>query len=112
MGLRKLSDDTNHRHPHWMVARKVGSRPGSAKPSDHGSRRGLQIHSFLTIVSTRHDNPCSLLEYSRLMNRIVVIEDDPAIRRGLTDNLRKQSYDVLAAADGEDGYRMVCDNAP
>src|SRR5262245_54216053 len=46
------------------------------------------------------------------MNRIVVIEDDPAIRRGLADNLRKQSYVVLAAADGEDGYRMVRDNSP
>jgi sigma-B regulation protein RsbU (phosphoserine phosphatase) len=46
------------------------------------------------------------------MNRIVVIEDDPAIRRGLADNLRKQSYDVLTATDGEDGYRLVRDNLP
>jgi sigma-B regulation protein RsbU (phosphoserine phosphatase) len=46
------------------------------------------------------------------MNCIVVIEDDPAIRRGLADSLRKQSYDVLTAADGEDGCRLVRDNPP
>jgi serine phosphatase RsbU (regulator of sigma subunit) len=46
------------------------------------------------------------------MNRIVVIEDDPAILRGLADNLRAESYDVLTASDGEDGYRMVCEKQP
>jgi sigma-B regulation protein RsbU (phosphoserine phosphatase) len=46
------------------------------------------------------------------MNRIVVIEDDPAIRRGLADSLRKQSYDVLTASDGEHGYRLVRENPP
>ena len=46
------------------------------------------------------------------MNRIVVIEDDPAILRGLTNNLRFQSYDVLTAADGEVGYRLVREQQP
>jgi len=46
------------------------------------------------------------------MNRIVVIEDDPAILRGLTDNLRAQSYEVLTASDGNDGYRLVRDQQP
>jgi sigma-B regulation protein RsbU (phosphoserine phosphatase) len=46
------------------------------------------------------------------MNRIVVIEDDPAIRRGLSDSLRGESFDVLAAADGIDGYNMVRDSIP
>ena len=41
------------------------------------------------------------------MNRIVVIEDDPTIRRGLADNLRANAYEVTTAANGEDGYRMV-----
>jgi sigma-B regulation protein RsbU (phosphoserine phosphatase) len=41
------------------------------------------------------------------MNRIVVIEDDPAILRGLADNLRSQSYDVSTADDGADGYNLV-----
>ena len=46
------------------------------------------------------------------MNRIVVVEDDPAILRGLADNLRAESYEVLSAADGSDGYRLVCDERP
>jgi len=46
------------------------------------------------------------------MSRIVVIEDDPAILRGLADNLRLQSYNVLTASDGEDGYRLVLEKQP
>jgi serine phosphatase RsbU (regulator of sigma subunit) len=46
------------------------------------------------------------------MNRIVVIEDDPAILRGLADNLRSASYDVLTASDGEAGYRLVQERQP
>jgi DNA-binding response OmpR family regulator len=46
------------------------------------------------------------------MNRIVVIEDDPSILRGLTDTLRAESYDVLSAADGEDGYHLALDEQP
>src|SRR5262245_2166983 len=46
------------------------------------------------------------------MNRIVVIEDDPAILRGLSDNLRLQSYEVCTAADGEDGYRLIRQQQP
>ena len=43
------------------------------------------------------------------MARILVIEDDPAILRGLADNLGCESHDVLTAADGEHGY---CSPAP
>ena len=34
------------------------------------------------------------------MSRILVIEDDPAILRGLADNLKFESHEVLTAADG------------
>jgi two-component system response regulator VicR len=46
------------------------------------------------------------------MTRIVIVEDDPAILRGLTDNLRFESYDVLTATDGETGYRLILDRRP
>jgi serine phosphatase RsbU (regulator of sigma subunit) len=46
------------------------------------------------------------------MNRIVVIEDDRAIRRGLADSLRAESYDVLTADDGAAGYRLVREQQP
>jgi len=37
--------------------------------------------------------------------RIVVVEDEPAIRRGVTDLLRAAGYEVLEAADGDAGLR-------
>jgi DNA-binding response OmpR family regulator len=46
------------------------------------------------------------------MSLILVIEDDPAILRGLEDNLRFESYDVLTAADGASGYRLVSEKKP
>jgi DNA-binding response OmpR family regulator len=46
------------------------------------------------------------------VSRILIIEDDPAISRGLADNLRFESHEVTTAADGEDGYRLIRDQAP
>ena len=46
------------------------------------------------------------------MSRILVVEDDPAILRGLTDNLKFESYDVLTATDGEAGYRLLREKKP
>src|SRR5215471_7960244 len=48
----------------------------------------------------------------QVMNRIVVIEDDPAILHGLEATLRSESYDVLIAVNGEDGYRLVREKHP
>jgi DNA-binding response OmpR family regulator len=41
------------------------------------------------------------------MSRILVVEDDPAILRGLSDSLRRESYEVLTAADGESACRLI-----
>lgn len=41
------------------------------------------------------------------MRKVLVVEDDPAILRGLTDNLRAESYDVQQATDGEAAYRLA-----
>ena len=46
------------------------------------------------------------------MSRILIVEDDPAILCGLKDNLEFESHQVLTAADGEAGYRAVCEHAP
>ncbi|MBI3262260.1 MAG: response regulator transcription factor [Acidobacteria bacterium] len=37
------------------------------------------------------------------MKRILVIEDEPQMRLGLRDNLELEGYEVMTAADGEDG---------
>ena len=46
------------------------------------------------------------------MSRILVIEDDPAILRGLADNLKFESYEVFTASDGEAGYRLIKEQKP
>ena len=39
--------------------------------------------------------------------RILVVEDDSAIRRGLVDALQFAGYEVLEAANGQDGLRLA-----
>jgi DNA-binding response OmpR family regulator len=46
------------------------------------------------------------------MSRILVVEDDPAILRGLADNLKFESHEVLTATDGELGYRLLREKKP
>lgn len=46
------------------------------------------------------------------MSVILVVEDEPAILRGLADNLKFESYDVLTATDGEAGYRLMKERKP
>lgn len=46
------------------------------------------------------------------MSRIIVIEDDRAILRGLKDNLEYESYEVLTATDGEQGYHLIQEHHP
>jgi DNA-binding response OmpR family regulator len=46
------------------------------------------------------------------MARILIIEDDPAILRGLADNLGCESYDVVTAVDGEQGYSLARSGKP
>jgi DNA-binding response OmpR family regulator len=40
------------------------------------------------------------------MTKILIVEDDPAILRGLADNLRFEKYDVVTATDGDAGYKL------
>ena len=47
-----------------------------------------------------------------MMSQIIVIEDDRAILRGLKDNLECESYEVLTATDGEQGYRLIQEHHP
>jgi len=44
--------------------------------------------------------------------RILVVEDDAAILRGLTDNLRFEGYEVLSARIGDEGLRLLLEREP
>jgi DNA-binding response OmpR family regulator len=41
------------------------------------------------------------------MKSILIIEDDPAIVKGLQESLEDEHYDVLTATDGKEGYEMA-----
>ena len=46
------------------------------------------------------------------MTRILIVEDDLAILRGLEQNLRFEGYDVITATDGEAGLELAQRGAP
>jgi len=46
------------------------------------------------------------------MSLILIVEDDPAILRGLNFNLRAERYDTLLATDGEEAYRLMIERKP
>jgi DNA-binding response OmpR family regulator len=46
------------------------------------------------------------------MSLVLLVEDDPAILRGLADILRFEQHDVVVAHDGESGYRAALEKKP
>jgi DNA-binding response OmpR family regulator len=44
--------------------------------------------------------------------KILIIEDEPDIVRGLRDSLEFEGFDVLATAEGREGVRLARDKAP
>lgn len=46
------------------------------------------------------------------MNTILVVEDDPAILRGLTLVLQAEGYQIVTSTDGEMGYRLMQEKKP
>jgi len=46
------------------------------------------------------------------MSLVLVVEDDPAILHGLQESLRLERHDVIAAIDGETGYRLAREKKP
>jgi len=46
------------------------------------------------------------------MSRILIVDDEPAILRGLADNLKRELHEVWTAADGETAYRIIKEKKP
>jgi two-component system alkaline phosphatase synthesis response regulator PhoP len=46
------------------------------------------------------------------MSRILVVDDEPAMVRGLEDNLRFEGYQTLNAANGQDGLALALREGP
>lgn len=41
------------------------------------------------------------------MKKILIIEDDPAVVKGITENLLNEHFDVVSTESGEKGYQLV-----
>lgn len=41
------------------------------------------------------------------MSRILIIEDDPAVSKGLAISLKKENYETLIESDGDEGYQTA-----
>ncbi len=46
------------------------------------------------------------------MTRVLVVDDEPQIRRALSTNLRARGYEVALAATGEEALQLVVDRHP
>jgi two-component system KDP operon response regulator KdpE len=49
---------------------------------------------------------------TRALGTVLVVDDDPSIRRGLVAELAAAGYETLEASDGEEGARLAADREP
>jgi CheY-like chemotaxis protein len=42
---------------------------------------------------------------------VLIVEDEAALRLGLSDRLESEGYEVAAAADGEEGFALAREGA-
>lgn len=58
------------------------------------------------------ETPTNLSNLPATREKLLVVEDDPAIQRMITDYFRQVGYDVLTAGDGENGARLALSKRP
>jgi CheY-like chemotaxis protein len=75
------------------------------RPFVTSMKEGKMVASGRTACSTCRPAGVGVEEIVMPKARIVVVEDEPAIRRGVSDALRLSGYDVTEACDGAVGYR-------
>ena len=46
------------------------------------------------------------------MGTVLIVEDDPVLRRGLEDNFRIKGYQTLTASDGNEGLTNALQERP
>src|SRR4029077_11815671 len=94
----------------WIGSRPRDRRLRGAVARRHCDRRehaGRRQH----VQTVR---PMRCVERSRGVNagRILIIEDEAALLRGLVDTFRSKGYEVASAADGEAGLELALSSKP
>jgi DNA-binding response OmpR family regulator len=69
-----------------------------------------RIDFFFEIVMPKNKSTSSDSPPAR--EKLLIVEDDPAIQRMIGDYFRHNGYDVIAASDGESGARMAIHEKP
>jgi DNA-binding response OmpR family regulator len=59
------------------------------------------------MVETRHLLRGNVNDFAQKFQRILVVDDDPAILRMLCDKLERQGYEVLTAANGKEAMAVI-----
>jgi DNA-binding response OmpR family regulator len=83
------------------------------KWSSRSSRRSCALKYFFEKTMSNSNAKVSDKTTDRTeRERLLVVEDDPAIQRLIGDYFRHAGYDVLTAGDGETGARMAVSEKP
>jgi two-component system, cell cycle sensor histidine kinase and response regulator CckA len=64
-----------------------------------------RVNDAAEVVTPRHEQPA----LPRGSERVLVVEDDPAVRALTVRMLHQQGYRVLQAANGDEALRIVCE---
>ena len=95
---RRLRIGAEHRRVHCPRARRRSCR---GEPSWSGQHL-LRLPPL----------PPGGLQGCRMTHRILIVEDEPALLRGLKDTFEAQGYEVLAAQDGAAGLDLALNRKP
>jgi PAS domain S-box-containing protein len=80
---------------------------------DTGEGKGAKVTIYLPIsVAAKNDEPAEAPPQAPDGARVLVVDDDPDVRRFVVDLLAEFGYAVSAAADGPSGLRTLNDQGP
>src|SRR5262249_9630822 len=85
--------------------RRSGARAAHRRGSRRRRRRGEHAGCWQPVRAARAARPT-------VMARILIVDDEPEIVRGLEDNLRFEGYQTQSAANGEDALALAVSGAP
>jgi two-component system chemotaxis response regulator CheY len=73
----------------------------------HDEKKTEQLDSYRSSSGRHWPRSAGMFSGQRSLGSILVVDDDPAIRKLLVLLLEKSGYDVLVAEDGEDAINLV-----
>src|SRR5690606_36640758 len=81
--------------------------PPAARSSRPGRDEARAKHDRAGVVRGREQRPDSRRPDGRDHTQVLIVDDDPMVRRLVGVTLEDEGYDVAVAADGEEGVRIA-----